>query len=73
MNTIGHHKEEVGEHVHIEHMNAYGFCEGDTTLAVSGMINLPAVSSIARRGKWSMRKAMDIYWYFSEPGEHYLA
>lgn len=72
MGIVRIHTEEVANHIRIEHMNAYGLRKGSATLAVSGTTSPPPVSSIARRGEWSMGKVLDVYWHFSEPGDHYL-
>ena len=72
MGLVGLHKEEVSNHIRIEHMNAYGLRKGSATLAVSGTTSPPPVTSIARRREWSMGKVLDVYWHFSEPGDHYL-
>ena len=72
MGLVRIHKEEVANHIRIEHMNAYGLRKRSATLAVSGTTSPPPISSIARRGEWSMGKVLDVYWHFSEPGDHYL-
>ena len=53
-------------------MNAYGLRKGSATMAVSGTTSPPPILSIARRGEWSIGKVFDVYWHFSEPGDHYL-
>ena len=53
-------------------MNAYGFCKGSATFAVSRTTYPLRVSSVARRGERSMGKVLDVYWHFSELDDHYL-
>ena len=72
MGFVGIHKEEVANHIRIEHMNAYGLRKGSATLAVSSTTTLTPISSNTRREEWSMGKILDVYWHFSEPGDHYL-
>ena len=72
MGIVGYHKEEVGNRIYIEHMNAYGFHKESATLAVSGTTCLPPVSSFAKRGECSIGKVLEVYWHLSEPGDHYL-
>ena len=50
MGIVRIHKEEVANHIRIEHMNAYGSSKGSATLAVSGTTYPPHVSSVVRRG-----------------------
>ena len=61
MGIVGLHKEEVGNHIRIEHMNAFGFCKGSATLAVPRTTCPPPVSLVARRGEWSMGKVLNVY------------
>ena len=72
MGLVASNKEAVSNHIRIDHMNAYGLRKGSATMAVSGTTSPPPISSIARRGEWSMGKVLDVYWHFSEPGDHYL-
>ena len=65
-------KNIVQNHIRLDHMNAYGLRKGSATLATSGITCPPPISSIARRGEWSMGAVLDVYWHFSEPGDHYL-
>ena len=51
MGIVGIHKEEVGNHIRIENMNAYGYRKGSATLVISGTTCPPPVSSVARRGE----------------------
>jgi hypothetical protein len=37
----------------------------------SGTTLPPPTSYIAARGQWSLGRILDIYWRFSEPGDHY--
>ena len=53
-------------------MNAYCLRKRSATLSVSGTATLPPISSITERGEWLMAKVLDVYWNFSEPGDHYL-
>ena len=72
MGIVGYHKEEVGNHIRIEHMNAYGSHKRSATLAVSGTTCPPPVSLVSRKREWSMGKVLDVYWHSLEPGDHYL-
>ena len=72
MGIVALHKEEVANHIRLDHMNAYGLRKGSATLAVSGTTSPPQVTSIARRGEWSMGKVLDVYWHCVEPGDSYL-
>lgn len=64
--------EIVATHIRLEHANAYGIRKGSATYATSGTTSPPPIPSIARRGEWSMGPVLDVYWHFSEPGDHYL-
>ena len=59
-------------HIRVEHANAYGLRKGSATYATSGTTCPPPISSIARRGEWSLGKVLEVYWHFAEPGDHYL-
>ena len=72
MGIIKKNKEVVSKHIRLSHFNAYGMRKGSATLATSGTTCPPPISSIARRGEWSMGAVLDVYWHFSEPGDHYL-
>ena len=63
-------KDIVKHHIRMDHVNAYGVRKGSATHATSGTTAPPPISSIARRGEWSMGKVLDVYWHFSEPGDH---
>ena len=62
----------VKNYIRLPKANAYGLRKGSATLATSGTTAPPPVPSIARRGEWSMGAVLDVYWHFSEPGDHYL-
>ena len=64
LGLVAHHREEVMTHIGIDYINAYGLRKGSATLAVSGTTNPPPISSVARRGEWSMVKVLDVYWHF---------
>ena len=72
MGLVQRRKDVVKNHIRLEHTNAYGLRKGSATLSTSGTTAPPPISSIARRGEWSMGKVLDVYWHFSEPGDHYL-
>ena len=55
-----------------EHANVHGVWKGSATKAVSGTTCTPSIASIANRGEWSLGLVLDVYWHFSEPGDHYL-
>ena len=61
MGLVRIHKEEVANHIRIEHMNAYGLRKGSATFTVSGTTSPSPILSIARRGKWSMGKVLNVY------------
>ena len=61
LGIVLYNKEEVANHIRIDHMNAYGLQKGSATLAVSGTTVPPPVTSIARRGEWSMGKVLHVY------------
>ena len=65
-------RQIVMNHIRLEHANAYGLRKGSATHATSGTTCPPPMPSIARRGEWSMGTVLDVYWHFSEPGDHYL-
>ena len=46
--------------------------KGSASYASSGTTCHPSVSLIANRGDWSMGAVLDVYWHFSEPGDHFL-
>jgi hypothetical protein len=72
MGLVEANMDSVVHHIRISHMNAYGIRKGSATLATSGTTCPPPIPSIARRGEWSMGTVLDVYWHFSEPGDHYL-
>ena len=72
LGLIKEKKDQVKNHIRLDHMNAYGLRKGSATLATSGTTCPPPIASIARRGEWSMGAVLDVYWHFSEPGDHYL-
>jgi hypothetical protein len=72
MGLVEANVEAVIHHIQISYMNAYGIRKGSATLAASGTTYPPPIPSIARRGEWSMGSVLDVYWHFSEPGDHYL-
>ena len=69
---INQESETVSYHIRLNHANAYGLRKGSATRATSGTTCPPPIPSIARRGEWSMGTVLDVYWHFSEPGDHYL-
>lgn len=54
MGLVTSNKEAVLNHIRIDHMSTYGLCKGSATVTVSGTTPPPPISSIARRGEWSM-------------------
>lgn len=54
------------------HANAHGFRKGSSTHAASGTTLSPSITSIAKRGDWSLGKILDIYWKFAEAGDQFL-
>ena len=62
----------VGNFIRRDHANAHGVRKGSASFASSGTTCPPSVSSIANRGDWSMGAVLDVYWHFSEPGDHFL-
>ena len=64
--------EAVGEYIRKNHINAHGIRKGSASFATSGTTCPPSVASVANRGDWSMGAVLDVYWHFSEPGDHFL-
>ena len=54
------------------HANAHGVRKGSASYACNGTMCPSSVASIANRGDWSMGAVLDVYWHFSEPGDHFL-
>ena len=54
------------------HANAYGLCKGGATYATSGTTAPPDTTSVCTRAEWSMRKVLDAYLHFAQPGGCYL-
>ena len=69
---IKRNRNIVEMHIRVGHANAYGLRKGSATHATSGTTCPPPISSIARRGEWSLGKVLQVYWHFSEPGDNYL-
>ena len=63
---------QVGKFIRRDHANAHGIRKGSALFATSGTTCPPSVASIANRGDWSMGAVLDVYWHFSEPGDHFL-
>ena len=51
LGLVVHHREEVMNHIHIDHMNAYGLRKGSIILAVFGTTNHSTTLSVARQGE----------------------
>jgi hypothetical protein len=59
-------------YIYTDHANSHGIRKGSATAVTSGMTLPPPTSSIAALGEWSLGQILDIYWHFTEPGDHYL-
>ena len=62
----------VSSYIRVGHANAHGWRKGGATHATSGTTCPPPITSVARRGEWSMGKVLDVYWHCAEPGDNYL-
>ena len=56
--------ENIKCYIRIKHANSHGFRKGSSTHAASGTTCTPSITSIAKRGDWSLGKILDIYWKF---------
>jgi hypothetical protein len=59
-------------YIRSDHANSHSIRTGSATKVTSGTILPPPTSSIAARGEWSLRRILDNYWHFAEPGDHHL-
>ena len=66
------HKDHVAEYIRTNHANAHGLRKGSASFATSGTTCPPSVASVANRGDWSMGAVLDVYWQFSDAGDHFL-
>ena len=64
--------DNLQAYIRAGHANSHGLRKGSATAVTSGTTLPPPTSSIAARGEWSLGRILDIYWHFSEPGDHYL-
>ena len=70
---LDQNKDTVLSYIRLAHANAHGWRKGGATYATSGTTAPPSISSVARRGKWSMGKVLDVYWHCAEPGDNFWA
>lgn len=54
------------------HTCDYGICKVGATFVASGTTLPISIPSGVYSGEWSMFQVIQVYWYFSEPGDCYL-
>ena len=65
-------KDVLPQFIQPDHASPHGTRKGSAMEATAGSTCPPPMSSIARRGEWSMGKVYDIYLMFMEAGDRYL-
>lgn len=66
------HINEVSNHMMESRFHAHGIRKGSGSFAASGTTAPPSLTSIARRGEWSIGIIFDIYLHFCATQDHYL-
>ena len=56
----------------VNHANSHGLRKGSASYATNGTTCSPGVSSVVKRGDWSMGKVLDVYWHFGDAGDYFL-
>ena len=64
--------DHIDNFIRPNYMNAYSHCKGVATSYSSGNTPLPPLSSIFHNGKCTLGVVLDLYWKFSESGDHCL-
>jgi len=64
--------DAVGKYIRKNHANAHGLQNGSASYGTNGTTCPSSVASITNRGDWSMGAVLDVYWYFSKPGNHFI-
>ena len=65
-------KTNIEQYIRSDHCNAHGVRKGASTQALGGTTCPPSITSVAKRGGWSLGKVLDVYWHFCEPGDTFL-
>lgn len=71
-NMLETKKDIVSQHCRFKHCNAYSLRKGSATHVTSGTTCPPPISSVARRGEWSMGHVLEVYWHFADTGDFFL-
>ena len=66
------HSGEVQNHMDPKRFNPYGLRKGGATHVTSGSTHGPPITSVCRRGEWSMGDVIECYWHFSSEGDRML-
>jgi hypothetical protein len=64
--------EIVNAHARPDHSNTHGIRKGASLFATSGTTCPPPMSSVAKRGEWTLGQVFDLYFSFAEPGDCFL-